>query len=163
MQVSPGAALRCKVSARVAGKETQTRFVIDASVVVPWYLEQSLTPISLLFLQRLEHCQAPGVLSSHVSQVLWSYCQEDLLSGAVGAAALRHFRRAMNHKITPSEELADRALEISLDLKLSPPLCLYFALAEQQEADLVTAYQPFHDAVRGTSYAGLVTDLRTFL
>ena len=37
----------------------------------------------------------------------------------------------MNHKITPSTDLADRALEISLDLKLSPPLCLYFALAEK--------------------------------
>ena len=86
-----------------------------------------------------------------------------LLSGAVGAAALRHFRRAMNHKITPSEELADRALEISLDLRLSPPLCLYFALAERQEADLVTAFQPFHEAVRGTAYAGMVTDLRSFL
>ena len=45
----------------MAGKDEQTRFVIDASVVVPWYLEQSLTPISLLFLQRLEHCQAPGI------------------------------------------------------------------------------------------------------
>ena len=147
----------------MSSNDQQTRFVIDASVVVPWYLDQSLTPISLLFLQRLEHCQAPGIISAHVSHVLWSYCQEDLLSGAVGAAALRHFRRAMNHKITPSEELADRALEISLDLRLSPPLCLYFALAERQEADLVTAFQPFHEAVRGTAYAGMVTDLRSFL
>ena len=147
----------------MSSNDQQTRFVIDASVVVPWYLDQSLTPISLLFLQRLEHCQAPGIISAHVSQVLWSYCQEDLLSGAVGAAALRHFRRTMNHKITPSEELADRALEISLDLRLSPPLCLYFALAERQEADLVTAFQPFHEAVRGTAYAGMVTDLRSFL
>ena len=80
----------------MSSNDQQTRFVIDASVVVPWYLDQSLTPISLLFLQRLEHCQAPGIISAHVSQVLWSYCQEDLLSGAVGAAALRHFRRAMN-------------------------------------------------------------------
>lgn len=142
--------------------DSQTRFVIDASVVIPWYLEQNLTPISLLFLQRLEHCQAPGVISSHVSQVLWSYCQADLLSGTVGAAALRHFRRAMNHKLTPSAELADRALEISLDLTLSPPLCLYFALAEKQEADLVTAYQPFLDAVQGTRFESRVTDLRTF-
>lgn len=156
------AALPCLVTAKVAGTENQTRFVIDSSVVIPWYLEQSLTPISLLFLQRLEHCQAPGVISSHVSQVLWSYCQEDLLSGTVGAAALRHFRRAMKHKITPSEDLADRALEISLDLRLAPPLCLYFALAERQEADLVTAFQPFHEAVRGTPYAAMVTDLRTF-
>ena len=147
----------------MSSNDQQTRFVIDASVVVPWYLDQSLTPISLLFLQRLEHCQAPGIISAHVSQVLWSYCQEDLLSGAVGAAALRHFRRSMNHKITPSEELADRALEISLDLRLSPPLCLYFALAERQEADLVTAFQPFHEAVRGTAYARMVTDLRSFL
>lgn len=146
----------------MATNDPQTRFVIDASVVIPWYLEQNMTPISLLFLQRLEHCQAPDVISSHVSQVLWSYCQEDLLSGAVGAAALRHFRRAMNHKITPSADLADRALEISLDLKLSPPLCLYFALAEKQEADLVTAYQPFLEAVRGTPYSSLVTDLRSF-
>ena len=123
------AALPCLVTANVASTKNQTRFVIDSSVVIPWYLEQNLTPISLLFLQRLEHCQAPGVISSHVSQVLWSYCQEDRLSGTVGAAALRHFRRAMNHKITPSEDLADRALEISLDLRLAPPLCLYFALA----------------------------------
>lgn len=142
--------------------DAQTRFVIDASVVIPWYLEQSLTPISLLFLQRLEHCQAPGVISSHVSQILWSYCQKDLLSGAVGAAALRHFRRAMNHKLTPSAHLADRALELSLELKMAPPLCLYFALAEQQEVDLVTAYQPFLDAARGTPYQSRVTDLRTF-
>ena len=155
--------MRCKAGTKMAGKDEQTRFVIDASVVVPWYLEQSLTPISLLFLQRLEHCQAPGIISAHVSQVLWSYCQEDLLSGAVGAAALRHFRRAMNHKITPSEELADRALEISLDLRLSPPLCLYFALAERQEADLVPACQPSPEAARGTAYAGMVTDLRSFL
>ena len=162
-QAFPGAALRCRTDASVALQEPQTRFVIDASVVIPWYLEHNLPPISMLFLQRLEHCQAPGVISAHVSQVLWSYCQEDLLSGTVGAAALRHFRRAMKHKITPTEELADRALEISMDLRLAPPLCLYFALAERQEADLVTAFQPFHEAVRGTPYAQMVTDLRTFL
>ena len=89
MPAFPGAALRCRTDASVALQEPQTRFVIDASVVIPWYLEQNLTPISMLFLQRLEHCQAPGVISAHVSQVLWSYCQEDLLSGTVGAAALR--------------------------------------------------------------------------
>lgn len=135
-----------------------TAVVVDASVVLKWFIEESLVDEAESILKTFDSLYAPGLVVAEVTNAIWKKC----LRGEITRAQADSIAEEMLLSpllYVPESILCQRALEIALTLRHPVYDCLYLACAESLEAELVTADSRFHAAVRNSDFAGRVIHL----
>jgi predicted nucleic acid-binding protein len=111
--------------------------VIDASVLAKWFVEaeegtadaRRLRPLALF---------APDLAIVELTNVLWKKVRRGEFDARFVPRALSALRHA-NLVLTDSLSLADRAVEIAIELDHAVYDCFYLSLAERQGLPFVTA------------------------
>ena len=129
--------------------------VVDASVCAKWLFaeEHQAQALRLLVLGRRFH--GPDLLVAEIGSITWKKCIRGSITPHQAELVLATFRNAPID-LTPTFELARGTLAIGLDLRQSFYDCLYLALAQREQAQLVTADQRLRRKVAGTAYAAII-------
>ena len=132
--------------------------VVDASVAIKWFIQEPDRAAARRLLEPGNHLIAPELLVAEVSSAMWKHLMAgkgDARQAPLTAASLpRFFARLMS--IAP---LAARALEIAAELRHPVHDCFYLALAEREDATLVTADRRLIGRLAGSRWAGLCRPL----
>jgi predicted nucleic acid-binding protein len=132
--------------------------VLDASVAVKWFIEEPGTAAALALLSQDEALIAPDLLVVEVANAAWRH----LMRGDLQHAQLAHVPEAvprMFAELWPTVWLASRAFEIAAELRHPVYDCFYLALAESEEATLVTADRRLVSRLAGSRWEALCRPL----
>ncbi len=132
--------------------------VVDASVVVKWFVEEDLADEAATLLHRPILLYAPDLIVSEVTNAAWKNFVRGAISRAQAEAIALSIPRSPLH-FTPSIFLHQRALDIAIELRHSVYDCLYLACAERVGGRVVTADRALLRKVRESSFADLVAFL----
>ncbi len=111
--------------------------VVDASVVAKWVLREDGSDRANA-LRGESGLIAPSLLASEVGNAFWKAVRRGDIARDDAIAALRSVLGPLDDLI-PNETLHARAVEIAIDLRHPIYDCFYLALAEREDASLVTA------------------------
>ncbi len=120
------------------------RLVLDASVAVKWVLPESDTPKALAlrtdFINLVRELIAPDTLPVEVAHALTRAERRGLIKNQVASVKLADVLTTAPdlHAYRP---MLARAVELSSQHRIGVSDCLYIALAEREQCDLVTADQ----------------------
>jgi predicted nucleic acid-binding protein len=121
--------------------------IVDASVAVKWVAnEPGSDRARALYLS--DECWAPSLIMAEVGNALWKKQRMKVVSIEQTTAALRALPDRI--RLFDVTDLAARAFAIAADLDHSVYDCFYLALAERENARLVTADQRLFDVARKT-------------
>ena len=127
--------------------------VLDASVVVKWYLDEPGSEAARA-LQDLDlDFSAPHLMLVEVANVLWKHVRQGHLDRAAGSRILSALDEAPFHWYEDAALFRDAFL-LAADTGRTVYDSLYLTLAIREGHPLVTADRRFHNALRTTSYAG---------
>jgi len=125
--------------------------IIDASIAFKLIVEEPGSREAIAWIGR-EELVGPALIHAEVANALWKKIRRNELSddGEIEPrlADLAHYIRTVDE--TP---LLPRALRLALDLAHPVYDCIYLALAEARDDDLLTADHRFIQAVRSTPHA----------
>jgi predicted nucleic acid-binding protein len=130
-------------------------FVVDASVVVKWFLPEEHTELAATLLNEHIALYAPDLLFLEVGSVVWqrarkgSVREEDaraVLDGLVG----------LDLNVTHSWQIAQSALSLALSTNQTIYDCTYLAVAVERNVPLVTADRKLVQGLQGTALASSV-------
>lgn len=133
-------------------------FVVDASVVVKWYIEEPGHDVARAILAGAEPLIAPDLLLTEVANALWRKTRLEELDAGHAVQILAAVAGGLP-ALTPTPPLTGAALGLALDLGHPVYDCVYLALAVARDAEMVTADAAFVDRLAGTSYAARVRPL----
>lgn len=111
--------------------------VVDASVVAKWVLTEDGSDRANA-LRTENGLIAPSLLASEVGNALWKAERRGDITRNDAIAAIKSILSPFD-SLVPSEDLHTRALELAIDLRHPIYDCFYLALAEREDATLVTA------------------------
>ncbi len=134
-------------------------FVVDANVVVKWFVEEDHHEQARDLLRSDDTLLAPDLMVLEITNVVWGKTvrgEIDHAQAAIIAAAIRQGEP----QLYPSTEFSERALEMALSLNHPIYDSVYLACAEQFDAPLITADQRLCKAAANTEFESLVRDLR---
>lgn len=111
--------------------------VVDASVAIKWYVEESRSDAARAVLNSGEPLVAPDLVVPEACNAAWKKVKRGEISEEQGAAVARVLPRSFD-RLTATAELAPRAF--ALGHRFDHPVydCFYLALAEGESATLVT-------------------------
>lgn len=112
--------------------------VVDASVAVKWFIHEPDRPAARSLLKPDSRLIAPELIVAEVASAMWKRVlagEGDARQAPLTAASLPRFFA----RLLPLAPLVARALEIAAELRHPVYDCFYLALAESEEATLVTA------------------------
>ena len=125
--------------------------VVDASVALKWFIEEENTPRAHALLTADERTIAPTLIIAELCNAAWRLWRRGEMERAqVSVVAER--APSLFAALVAEIDLAKRASEISLDLEHPAYDCFYLALAERENATLVTADRRLVERVRGTPW-----------
>lgn len=130
-----------------------TRFVVDASVAIKWFLPEIHSAAALRLLQGEHTLLAPDLLWAEAGNILWKRRRRGELTDDEAVEILRSLRR-LPLQIHSSEELAETAWHIASGRDRSFYDSLYMALAEHRGCPMVTADSKLFNSLGGS--VGLV-------
>jgi predicted nucleic acid-binding protein len=120
------------------------RYVLDASVAIKWRLPEpdSGKAIALKadYVNQIHELLAPDVFPIEVAHALSRAERRGILKPPEGSQSLADFLRILP-QLHESLVLLPRAFEISSQARIGVYDCLYVALAERENAPLITADQ----------------------
>jgi predicted nucleic acid-binding protein len=128
--------------------------VVDASVAVKWFVEEPGTADAVGLLNGPDPVIAPDLVVAEVANVVWKH----LMRGDLKREQIAHVPGAlpkMFAELWPTVWLASRAFEIASELRHPVYDCFYLALAEGEEATLVTADRRLIGRLAGSTWDGL--------
>jgi predicted nucleic acid-binding protein len=115
-----------------------SRFVVDASVAIKWYVpEVHSEDAERLLADAVELC-APDLLFPEIGNILWKRVMRADMTEAK-ARSIMHALEALPISVWRSNVLAEGALSIACSTKRSFYDSLYLALAVTADCELVTA------------------------
>ena len=124
--------------------------VVDASVVVKWFLPE---PSRQAALRLLHHYQeesiklfAPALVILEVSNVFCKRVRRGEMS-ATKAKEAYHLLKINAPILVDDRELMDDAVTLALASGQAMHDCLYLALALRQRCEMITADEKFHSAI----------------
>ena len=129
-----------------------TRLVVDASVVIKWFVPEPHAEAARALLRAGLSLLAPDLIRAEVGNVLWKRWRRGELDAAEVDAALADFRR-FPLEVHSAEPLLESAWAIARETGLTVYDGLYVALAVAQTAPLVTADRRLYEALRGGALA----------
>lgn len=113
-----------------------TGIVIDASVAIKWVIEEEGTAAALAL--RGQNLAAPDLINAECANILWKKTRLGELSADEAVFAGRLLSNAEIEMI-PTRSLVEAAIQIAVELDHPAYDCVYLALAEQRDADFITA------------------------
>lgn len=126
-----------------------TRFVVDTSVAVKWFLPEVHSESASRLLQQDHQILAPDLIWAEFGNVLWKKWRRKEIDADIAEGILRDFRR-FPLEIHGSERLLQLAWAIATEFERTVYDCLYLALAQRTGGILVTADSKFHNALKTT-------------
>lgn len=112
-------------------------WVIDASIVVKWVVEEDGTAEALA-LRRLERLIAPDLLIAECANILWKKVQRRELTQEEALLAAR-LVEGSEVELLPTRALLEAATQIAIELDHPAYDCVYLALAAANNCAFVTA------------------------
>ena len=125
-------------------------YVIDASVVVKWFLPEPHAEEARRL--RSQELEAPDLLLLEVPNVLWKHTIRGALDLATAQEAVKTLGLAPI-RLRTVESLFAHAFRLAIETRRSVYDCTYLSLAIQVGCPLVTADRRFHDAIKAGPYA----------
>lgn len=128
--------------------------VVDASVVIKWFIEEPLHEEARRFLLDGEVLHAPDLLISEVGNITWKL----LSQGKIEDNQASHMVSSLIElpvTLHSSTELISRAVQLAVAIKHPVYDCLYLACAEALSCRLVTADKKLKKALSATSWSNL--------
>lgn len=132
--------------------------VVDASVAIKWFILEPDRDAARRLLEPGYRLIAPELVVAEVSNAMWRRVmagQGDARQASATAASLPRFFGFLVSLIP----LAARALQIAAELGHPVYDCFYLALAESENASLVTADRRLIGRLAGSRWAGLCQPL----
>jgi predicted nucleic acid-binding protein len=122
-------------------------FVVDASVAVKWILPESGSSAAAALRELNDDLSAPSLIAVEVGNALWKAVRR---GSVTRSEALEGFEAALIslQSLIPIEELRVRALTLAIELRHPIYDCFYLALAQRENALLVTADEVMFTAAR---------------
>jgi predicted nucleic acid-binding protein len=122
-------------------------FVVDASVAVKWILPESGSSAAAALRELNDDLSAPSLIAVEVGNALWKAVRR---GSVTRSEALEGFAAALIslQSLIPIEELRVRALTLAIELRHPIYDCFYLALAQRENALLVTADEVMFTAAR---------------
>jgi predicted nucleic acid-binding protein len=132
--------------------------VVDASVAVKWFIQEPDRPAARRLLEPQSHLIAPDLIVAEVANAMWRRTlagEGHARQASLTAASLPRFFAWL----LPLTPLAARAVEIAAELRHPVYDCFYLALAEREEAMLVTADRRLIERLAGSRWEALCRPL----
>jgi predicted nucleic acid-binding protein len=133
-------------------------FVVDASVALKWFVSENGSEAAVRLLNSGRPIVAPDLVLAEVCNAAWKSWRRREIDPAqlnqVAMDAPGPFQR-----LVPLDRLIQRAVTIASELDHPVYDCLYLALAEAEDAPLITADRRLVRIVRGTPLAQRVMPL----
>lgn len=114
------------------------RHVVDASVVVKWFVQEDDSRLALQFLREGSELIAPTLLLVELANTLWLKWRRSGITAELADSALEDAKRYFS-RLVPTETLLGSATQLSRSLNHPIYDCCYLALAINENAALVTA------------------------
>src|SRR5919198_2103472 len=114
--------------------------VVDASVALKWVIPEVLSDRAETLRGRADRLLAPDLLLPEAANALWKKLIRRVITAREAAQAL-DLLMASGLDVRPSGPLLGRALELARRLRHPVYDCVYLALAQGEDATLVTADQ----------------------
>lgn len=129
-----------------------TRYVVDASVVIKWYIPEKLSEQADLFLEESvvagAPLLAPDLLIAEVGNILWKKQRLGELSPSEASHILETIGESLPLQLYESLSLMSSAWKIACTFDRTFYDALYVALAQQQDALFITADEKLVSALR---------------
>lgn len=125
--------------------------VVDAGVAVSWYVSGPGTEKAHALFETNELLIAPDLVMAEIGNSAWKLSRAGRISGDTASTIVYHAESAFSNLVS-SAELIDRAFAIGRQLDHPIYDCLYLALAEREEARMVTTDKSFVRKVEGTNW-----------
>lgn len=129
-----------------------TQYVVDASVVVKWFVPENHSKYADRLLNNSYNLLAPQLLIAEVCNILWKKIRLGQISLAEGQQALAEFQ-ATNLQILELEPLLQDTFNLANQTGRTAYDCFYLILAIQQQCQMVTADEKFFNALQNTAFA----------
>ena len=125
-------------------------YVIDAGVVVKWFIPEVDSAIAhqLLerYLQGVDSPVAPDLLISECANAFWRRCRQGDITPAEATESLADLL-TLNVPLVSATSLAQSALQLALQHQRTVYDALYLALAQERNCSLMTADERFFNAL----------------
>lgn len=132
--------------------------VVDASVVIKWFVREDLHAEATGLLAGGDDLYAPDLVLSEVANIAWKKAVRGEIGGQQAAQIVAACLDGLP-AILPAAGFIERALQMALALEHPVYDCLYLACAEATGGVLVTVDAAFCRQVRQTTLAPLVRQL----
>jgi predicted nucleic acid-binding protein len=129
-----------------------SRFVVDTSVAIKWFLPEPHSDHARKFLTGEHELLAPDLLLAEFGSVLWKRIRGGEMKAEEAVAVLSALMEAPLH-VRPSAALIAPALEIAVRTQRTVYDSLYLSLALREKAPLVTADLRLFNALQPTPLA----------
>lgn len=125
------------------------RCVLDASVVVKWYLDEDSSEAARTMQGQEFDVAAPQFLLVEVANVLWKHSRKGALDSSTASEILAALEQAPI-RWHEDMDLFQGGFLLATQTGRTVYDCLYLALARQSDRSLITADRKFFDAIRMT-------------
>jgi predicted nucleic acid-binding protein len=132
-----------------------SRWTIDASVAVKWFVPEIHSEAAAAWLQGDFELMAPDLLFFEFGNILWKKFRRAELDESEMKSVCSAFSR-IPFRVRPGRALFEVALELASALDRSVYDCAYLAIAIGFDAPLVTADRKLFDALSANAFAGHV-------
>ena len=127
-----------------------SRFVVDASVAIKWYLPEPNSPDADRLLSGGFQLLAPDLLLPEIGNILWKRVMRSEITVKKTQVILSALE-SLPMTLRPASVLAENAMTVACGLKRSFYDSLYLALALMEDCRLVTADGKLFNAVKDAS------------
>lgn len=134
------------------------RLVVDASVAIKWLIDEPDSDLADRLLDGAHDFLAPELIIAEVLSAAWKRRR----TGEIANEQFDHIVLRIGDGLIdcrPLRPLAPRAAALALELDHPVYDCFYLALAEAEQASLVTSDRRLLTVVRGTALASRVAQL----
>lgn len=121
--------------------------VLDASVVIKWFVAEEYTPDALRLLKTPVEYVAPDLLIAEVANTMWKKVRRGQLT-ADRAQRVADALPAIDLLTIPCRELAGEAHELAVATSRSVYDSMYLALALRLDTKLLSADMKFINAIK---------------
>lgn len=132
--------------------------VVDASVVIKWFVNEPLHENARQILTSREDLHAPDLLISEIGNIAW----KKMMRGEIEETHARSIvlsLRGLPITLRPSVELIDRALQIAAAIKHPVYDCLYLTCAENLGSRLISADEKLKRILAGSTLSTICRSL----
>lgn len=135
--------------------------VVDASVALKWYIDESDAALADAVLERSDAVIAPELIVAEVANAAWNACRKGEITAAQQAWIAEDITTVLD-RIEALRPLAVRASAIARAIDHPVYDCFYVALSEARNASLITADGRLLAKVQGTPFAAHTMHLKDF-